>query len=122
MNKKKMKGFTLVEVIVVMIIVGVLAAAAVPIYSQYVNDSRLNAASNAASSIAQYLTACALDAGTFALTQATAAADGSLTCTTNASTIAIPAGFNAAITGISSGTVTVSSIATPIQSSNALQW
>ena len=40
MNKKSRQGFTLVEVIVVSVIVAILAAAAVPIYTAYLNNSR----------------------------------------------------------------------------------
>jgi prepilin-type N-terminal cleavage/methylation domain-containing protein len=46
------KGFTLVEVIVVAVIVLVLAAVAIPLYMGYINDSRKASAENIAGSIA----------------------------------------------------------------------
>ena len=46
------KGFTLVEVIVVAVIVAVLAAVAIPLYMGYVHDSRLNVSNNVAGSVA----------------------------------------------------------------------
>jgi prepilin-type N-terminal cleavage/methylation domain-containing protein len=49
------KGFTLVEVIVVAVIVLVLAAVAIPMYMNYVRDSRRAAAENAAGSIATFM-------------------------------------------------------------------
>lgn len=52
---KNNKGFTLVEVIVVAVIVLVLAAVAIPLYTSYVRDSRIAAASNIAGSIATTL-------------------------------------------------------------------
>lgn len=51
------KGFTLVEVIVVSVIVAVLALAAVQIYIGYVNESRLQVLDNTAGTAATYLNA-----------------------------------------------------------------
>ena len=51
-KNKKQKGFTLVEVIVVAVIVAVLAAVAIPLYNGYVKDSRMNVCQNTAASIA----------------------------------------------------------------------
>ena len=39
-HKTSRQGFTLVEVVVVSVIVAILAAAAVPIYTAYLNNSR----------------------------------------------------------------------------------
>lgn len=61
---KKQTGFTLVEVIVVAVIVAVLAAVAIPLYLNYIEDSRSNAASNAAGSIASFCGACVAVGGT----------------------------------------------------------
>jgi prepilin-type N-terminal cleavage/methylation domain-containing protein len=57
MNKllKNNKGFTLVEVIVVAVIVLILAAVAIPLYQGYITDSRQSAVENAAGSIASAL-------------------------------------------------------------------
>ncbi|GBU20812.1 hypothetical protein R80B4_00697 [Fibrobacteres bacterium R8-0-B4] len=51
------KGFTLVEVIVVAVIVLILAAVAIPLYLGYVRDARKDVATNAASEVAQFLAA-----------------------------------------------------------------
>jgi len=51
------KGFTLVEVIVVAVIVLILAAVAIPLYLGYVKDARKSVAENAASEIGQFLAA-----------------------------------------------------------------
>lgn len=49
------KGFTLVEVIVVAVIVAVLALVAIQLYTGYVAESRQNTAENLAASAASYL-------------------------------------------------------------------
>lgn len=46
------KGFTLVEVIVVAVIVSILAAVAIPNYQQYLEDSRQDAVDNIAETAA----------------------------------------------------------------------
>jgi len=48
------KGFTMVELMVVVVIVGVLAAVAVPMYSKYVKNARV---SEASSKIGEVITA-----------------------------------------------------------------
>jgi len=53
---KNNKGFTLVEVIVVAVIVLILAAVAIPLYNGYINDSRYAMAEGSAGSIAGALT------------------------------------------------------------------
>lgn len=49
---KDQKGFTLVEVIVVAVIVAVLAAVAIPLYMGYIRDSRINVGNNVGGTLA----------------------------------------------------------------------
>ena len=51
-KSRKEKGFTLVEVIVVAVIVAVLAAVAIPLYMGYIRDSRINVCNNIAGTVA----------------------------------------------------------------------
>ena len=97
------RGFTLVEVIVVAIIVAALAGVAIPMYTSYVSTSRQNAAANAAGSIAAFMGACSNQTGTvaasggFSLDAATDVGPGAaLSCgaTTPPTTMQLPAGFN----------------------------
>lgn len=60
---KKSKGFTLIEVIVVAVIIAVLSAVAIPLYNGYIRDSRRNTAENVAGSAASFIgTAVAMGA------------------------------------------------------------
>jgi len=61
--KNNNKGFTLVEVIVVAVIVLVLSAVAIPLYNGYISDSRSAVAENLAGTVATAISA-AIQAGT----------------------------------------------------------
>ena len=102
----KRKGFTLVEVIVVAVIVAVLAAVAIPLYIGYVNDSRINQCENAAGSVASFCGACVNQGGTVA--DAAYAPNANITCTANTTTIRIPADVTVTVTNGAPGVVTAS--------------
>jgi prepilin-type N-terminal cleavage/methylation domain-containing protein len=70
--RKNQKGFTLVEVIVVAVIVAILAAVAIPLYLGYVADSRVNQCENAAGAVASFCGACLNVSGVIAPTGAVA--------------------------------------------------
>lgn len=74
---KNQKGFTLVEVIVVAVIVLILAAVAIPLYNGYIKDSRQNVANNTAGSVASAF-AAAIQAD-LAIPASTDTAEGTIT-------------------------------------------
>jgi prepilin-type N-terminal cleavage/methylation domain-containing protein len=106
-RKTMKKGFTLVEVIVVAVIVAILAAVAIPIYQGYVNDSNKDQASNTAGSVASFCGACAAKGGACAAAGTpiivTCPAVG--TGTGSSATIQIPVGTT--LSAITTGTVGV---------------
>jgi len=87
---KNKKGFTLVEVIVVAVIVLILAAVAIPLYQGYVRESRENAANNVAATVVKTI-GSALSVGDFADPTAACAAVNTPTVSGNISTATIGA-------------------------------
>jgi prepilin-type N-terminal cleavage/methylation domain-containing protein len=65
--KKMRKGFTLIEVLVVAVIVAILAAVAIPAYSGYIQSSKTRVAQNVAGTIASALAAYYSEFPEFAL-------------------------------------------------------
>ena len=79
------KGFTLIEVLVVAVIVAVLAAVAIPAYNAYIKGSKEKVALNYAATIAQ-------SAGTYYSQSQTTPALGDLN-------VKAPAGYTASLAG-----------------------
>jgi type IV pilus assembly protein PilA len=108
------RGFTLVEVIVVAIIVAALAGVAIPMYTNYVKTSHSNAAANAAGSVASWMGQCLSQTGTVSVpggytagaTSFTAGTDPiTITCTVNGtqvSSMALPPKIRFSISNLTS--------------------
>lgn len=60
------KGFTLIELMIVVAIIGILASVAVPAYQDYTQRSKLSAAVAAMSSLKTFVADCYVKRGTFA--------------------------------------------------------
>lgn len=63
MKNHLLRGFTLVELIIVVAVVGVLAAIAIPQYKAYVTKSRINSAMSSVEGIKISTAMCILDSG-----------------------------------------------------------
>jgi type IV pilus assembly protein PilA len=77
-NVRKQKGFTLVELMVVVAIIGILAAIAIPNYQRYQARTRQSEAKVALSSVFTAEQGFAADAGTYTSCLRRIGADGSL--------------------------------------------
>ncbi len=64
--KKRTRGFTLVEVIVVLVILGILLAIAIPVYTRYVKSAQAKACAVNRRNLETALTVTSLDGGTAA--------------------------------------------------------
>lgn len=75
MNMKKVQqGFTLIELMIVVAIIGILAAVAVPAYQQYTKKAKFTEVTNATAPFKSAVELCAQDLGT--LTGCNAASNG----------------------------------------------
>lgn len=113
------KGFTLVEVIVVAIIVAALAAVSIPLYNNYVATSKRNAAANAAGSVASFMGACMNQSGSVsgATASSPVAGPATLACAYGKSAadttkISVPDGITVTVSSITASPGTVKAFPT----------
>ena len=63
MNTKNQKGFTLIELMIVVAIIGILAAIALPAYTNYTQKARFTEVVNATSAVKSAVEVCAQTTG-----------------------------------------------------------
>jgi type IV pilus assembly protein PilA len=100
--KAVQKGFTLIELMIVVAIIGILAAVAIPQYSDYTSRARASSTVNDLAAYKQAVSLCAQETG--ALTACGPSTNGvpAVVATTNTVSLAITAG--GVMTGTSAAT------------------
>jgi len=106
---KSQAGFTLIELMIVVAIIGILAAIAIPSYQNYTRKARFSEIVQGASSIKLAVEVCAQEQGT--LTNCTAGANGVPPLTTAVGGNATSVGIGSGVTGTTATTATITMIA-----------
>lgn len=97
--KQVQQGFTLIELMIVVAIIGILAAIAIPQYQNYVENSKISAAASSIASLEQYMAADYQTNGTFpAPVSGTITADGFNLVPPNNATVTVTGGTTGVIT------------------------
>ena len=123
--KKPQKGFTLIELMIVVAIVGILAAVALPAYQNYTNRAKFAEVINATQAVKAAVESCAMRKG--ALTACGTATDNEVSTVQagaaggqNVASVAVAA--NGTITATGNSPVAYTYILTPGLASGQVTW
>jgi len=101
MVRKAQQGFTLIELMIVVAIIGILAAVAIPQYQDYTTRAKLSKALSAVESVKTAIAVSAQENGTYPTTWVSAGLAGTPTATTEATFAAAPTAAGAIVITLS---------------------
>ena len=121
MVKKAQAGFTLIELMIVVAIIGILAAVAIPAYQDYVTKAKFAEVESIASAYKTAVAACAQELGTATGCDSGANGVPATQATTHVGSVAVAAGV---ITIVPTATTNIAStlILSPVLGVGALTW
>jgi len=121
-SKKAEGGFTLIELMIVVAIIGILAAVAIPAYQSYVVKAKFSEVESMANAYKTAVAACGQEMG--ALTDCTLGENGvpGTQATTHVASVAVAAGGIITVTPTTTTNAASTLVLTPTMGESAFTW